>query len=103
MNDWIDELNLSFSVAGARTNLVSSSMDALKNASGKNFEIAWLSPMIEHHTAALEMARDTVKNGKKVVVVKKVLRQDLRKFAQNLMTVQTKEPIQHKSWLKAWK
>ena len=84
---------LALAVAGAQMNMGSSSMKALEQASGKNFDIAWMSQMIEHHTAALEMANDIVKNGKKDFVIK---------AAKTIISAQTAEIKQMTGWLKTW-
>jgi uncharacterized protein (DUF305 family) len=88
-------LMLVFTVAIAQMDmsLGSASMKALEKASGKKFDIAWLSQMIEHHNGALEMSRDVVKRGKKDFVLK---------AAKSILAAQTTEIKQMTGWLKSW-
>jgi uncharacterized protein (DUF305 family) len=71
----------------------SKSMKALENASGKTFDISWMSQMIEHHKGALEMANGVLKDGKDARV---------KKAAQNIISDQSKEIKQLTGWLKSW-
>ncbi len=71
----------------------SASMSALQSASGKTFDMYWMSQMIEHHTGALEMARSVLKDGQDVRV---------KKAAQDIVTNQSREINQLKTWLKTW-
>jgi uncharacterized protein (DUF305 family) len=71
----------------------SASMKALENASGKTFDIYWMSQMIEHHKGALEMANSVLKEGKDARV---------KKAAQTVISDQSKEIKQLKGWLKSW-
>jgi uncharacterized protein (DUF305 family) len=50
--------------------------------------------MIPHHQSAVDMAK---------LALKKALRPELKKFAQAVITVQSKEITQYKTWLKAIK
>jgi uncharacterized protein (DUF305 family) len=69
------------------------SMTALEKASGKTFDIYWLSQMIEHHNGAVEMARAVLKDGKDARV---------KKAALNIIADQSKEVKQMTGWLKKW-
>ncbi|PZA07634.1 DUF305 domain-containing protein [Meiothermus sp. PNK-Is4] len=69
------------------------SMGALEKLSGKDFDIAYMSMMIEHHKGAVEMAQAVLKVSKDARV---------RKAAQEIIAVQSKEIGQLTAWLKAW-
>jgi uncharacterized protein (DUF305 family) len=56
----------------------------------KNF----LENMIPHHQSAVDMAK---------MALKKALRPELKKFAQGVIDVQSKEITQYNTWLKAMK
>jgi uncharacterized protein (DUF305 family) len=84
---------LAFTVASAQMNMGTASMTSLEKLTGKKFDIAWLSQMIEHHTGALEMAQDVVKHGKKDFVLK---------AAKGIIAAQTSEIKQMTAWLKSW-
>lgn len=68
-------------------------MNALAKLSGKSYDIAWMSQMIEHHKGALTMAQMCVKACK----VPKV-----KAAAQGIIADQTKEINQMTGWLKSW-
>jgi uncharacterized protein (DUF305 family) len=74
-------------------NMGDSGAKALAKLSGKNFDIAWLSQMIEHHRGAVEMSQKCVKN---------CLDQDVKTAAQKIINAQDKEILQMKTWLKNW-
>ncbi|WP_245575128.1 DUF305 domain-containing protein [Meiothermus rufus] len=69
------------------------SMGELQKLSGRNFDIAYMSMMIEHHKGAVEMAQAILKTSKDARI---------RKAAQEIVTVQKKEIAQLEGWLKAW-
>lgn len=71
----------------------SASMMALEKASGKTFDVYWMSQMIEHHRGALEMARSILKNGRDARV---------RNAAQQILEDQSREIKQLEGWLKSW-
>ncbi len=79
--------------ANAQMSMSSTSMTALENASGKTFDIAWMSQMIEHHKGALEMAKAELKDGKDARV---------KKAAQSIVNDQSREIKQMTDWLKSW-
>ncbi len=79
--------------ANAQMNMGATSMTALENASGKTFDITWMSQMIEHHKGALEMANSVLKDGKDARV---------KKAAQEIVSAQSKEIKQMTGWLKSW-
>jgi uncharacterized protein (DUF305 family) len=67
MKGLILTLLLAFTVASAQMNMGTASMTSLEKLTGKKFDIAWLSQMIEHHTGALEMAQDVVSTARKTL------------------------------------
>jgi uncharacterized protein (DUF305 family) len=69
------------------------SMSALQTATGKTFDIYWMSQMIAHHRGAVTMAQTELKDGKNAQV---------KKAAQSIVTNQNKEIAQMTAWLKAW-
>ena len=69
------------------------SMGALEKASGKTFDIYWMSQMIAHHNIAVDMANFVLKNGKDAKV---------KKAAQDIVKVQSLEVKQMTGWLKSW-
>lgn len=69
------------------------SVDALKALDGKEFEIAYLSQMIAHHQAAVDMARQALQVA---------TRPETRDEAQKVIDRQTQEIDQMMGWLKAW-
>jgi uncharacterized protein (DUF305 family) len=87
--------SLALSVAGAQMNhdMGSSSMKALEGASGKTFDIYWMSQMIEHHRGAVTMSQDALKYGKD---------KNVRSAANSIIANQNKEIKQLESWLKSW-
>jgi uncharacterized protein (DUF305 family) len=69
------------------------SMGALERASGKTFDIYWMSQMIAHHNIAVDMANFVLKNGKDAKV---------KKAAQSIVRTQSLEVKQMTGWLKSW-
>jgi uncharacterized protein (DUF305 family) len=84
-----------FALANAQMNhsMGAASMTALEKASGKTFDIYWLSQMIEHHNGAVVMAKAVLKDGKDARV---------KKAAQSIIADQSKEVKQMTEWLKKW-
>jgi uncharacterized protein (DUF305 family) len=74
-------------------NMGTKAMDSLEKLSGKQFDIAWMSQMIQHHKGALEMAQKCVKTCNEP---------DVQKAAQTIINAQTKEIKQMTGWLKTW-
>jgi uncharacterized protein (DUF305 family) len=87
--------SLALSVAGAQMmhDMGSASMNALETASGKTFDIYWMSQMIEHHRGAVTMSQDVLKNGKD---------RNVRAAANSIVANQNKEIKQLEGWLKTW-
>ncbi|WP_040779913.1 DUF305 domain-containing protein [Calidithermus timidus] len=69
------------------------SMGALEKLSGKDFDVAYMSMMIEHHKGAVEMARAALEVSKD---------ERVRKAAQDIIAVQNREIAQLTAWLKGW-
>jgi uncharacterized protein (DUF305 family) len=69
------------------------SMGALEKASGKTFDIYWMSQMIAHHNIAVNMANFVLKNGKDAKI---------KKAAQSIVQTQSLEVKQMTGWLKSW-
>jgi uncharacterized protein (DUF305 family) len=69
------------------------SMEPLEKASGKTFDIYWMSQMIAHHNIAVDMANFVLKNGKDAKV---------KKAAQEIVKLQSLEVKQMTGWLKSW-
>jgi uncharacterized protein (DUF305 family) len=70
-----------------------SGMKTLKGLSGKKFNIAFLSQMVEHHQGALDMAQQTLKVAKHA---------ETKTEAQMVITDQKKEIKQMTDWLQKW-
>jgi uncharacterized protein (DUF305 family) len=68
-------------------------LDALKSLKGKEFDIAYLSQMIAHHEAAVQMANEALKGGTTEMS---------RNEAQKVITAQKKEIAQMTGWLREW-
>ena len=74
-------------------NMGDASSRALAKLSGKSYDIAWLSQMIEHHSAALTMSRDCLKS---------CTRAEVKAAAQKIVNAQDQEIKQMTKWLKTW-
>lgn len=68
-------------------------LEALKKLNGRDFDVAFLSQMIAHHQAAVEMAEQALKTAKDEAT---------RTNAKNVVTAQTREIKQMTDWLKQW-
>jgi uncharacterized protein (DUF305 family) len=66
---------------------------ALAQLSGKAYNIAWMSQMLEHHKGALVMSQDCVKYCRQA---------EVKKAAQTIINDQSKEIKQLEGWLKSW-
>jgi uncharacterized protein (DUF305 family) len=69
------------------------STKALTPLTGKAYDIAWMSQMIAHHNAAVQMSRDCIKV---------CIRPEVKKAAQSISDSQGKEVRQLEDWLKTW-
>jgi uncharacterized protein (DUF305 family) len=70
-----------------------SSTRALAKLSGKSYDIAWLSQMIEHHRGAVDMSK---------MCVKSCVDKDVKVAAQKIINAQDKEIKLMNTWLKTW-
>ena len=70
-------------------NMGDSGAKALAKLSGKNYDTAWLSQMIEHHRGAVEMSQMCVKN---------CLDKDVKAAAKKIINAQDKEILQMTKW-----
>lgn len=68
-------------------------MMGLSGKSGDQLDKAFLSGMIVHHEGAVEMARAVLANGK---------HPELKQMAEAIISAQTTEILQMKSWQKSW-
>lgn len=69
------------------------SMAKLHQSAGRQFEVAFLSEMIEHHRGGIQMSEMTLKRAK---------RPEVRQAAQKVIADQKKESAQMRSWLRSW-
>lgn len=67
---------------------------SLAGKSGSAFDQAFLSEMIVHHQGAVDMAQMVLTNGQ---------HQELKDFAQNIITAQSQEIEQMKKWQSEWR
>lgn len=70
-----------------------SGMESLRGKAGKEFDIAFLSQMIAHHAAAVQMAKDAASGATKP---------ETKQEAQKVIDAQTREITQMTGWLKSW-
>lgn len=70
-----------------------SAMTELDKLSGRNYDIAYMSMMIEHHRGAVEMAQAALKASKDGRILK---------AARDIVAVQNREIAQLTGWLRAW-
>ena len=66
---------------------------ALKGKTGDDFDIAFLSEMITHHQGAIDMANLAKQNAK---------HEEIKNLANNIITAQTNEINEMKSWQQQW-
>jgi uncharacterized protein (DUF305 family) len=69
------------------------SMGSLEKATGKTFDMYWMSQMIAHHNIAVDMANFVLKNGKDAKV---------KEAAKSIVQTQSLEVKQMTGWLKSW-
>lgn len=70
-----------------------SDLDHLRGLSGQQFEVEWISMMIQHHQGAIEMAQLAETRAK---------HQEIKTVAQNIIRDQTTEIGEMTMWLKQW-
>lgn len=68
-------------------------MTELDKLSGRNYDIAYMSMMIEHHRGAVEMAQAALKASKDGRILK---------AARDIVAVQNREIAQLTGWLRSW-
>lgn len=59
----------------------------------KEFDLRFMNAMVQHHQGAIDMAND---------ILKTTQREEVRTFANNIITDQTKEINQMNEWKKTW-
>ncbi len=67
----------------------------MKGKTGTELEKVFLEDMIVHHQGAVDMSRE-------LLIHQSVTRPELIKFANDIITNQTKEIEMQKAWLKTW-
>lgn len=75
------------------SNEMSGMMAGLSGKTGDEFDRAFLSEMIVHHEGAVDMAKAVLVNGK---------HPELKTMANAIITAQTGEIAQMKTWLNLW-
>lgn len=66
---------------------------SLQNKKGDAYDMAFVADMIEHHQAAVDMAKLSAKNAK---------HQEIKQLSQNIISAQEKEIARMKQWQKQW-
>ena len=66
----------------------------MKGKSGRELEKVFLQEMVVHHQGAVDMATELLKDT--------TIKPELAKFAQDIITAQTREISMQKKWLKDW-
>jgi len=72
---------------------MSSMTGSLKGKTGDEFDKAFISGMIEHHQGAIDMANLAKQNAK---------HQDIKSMADDIVSTQSKEISQMKTWQSEW-
>lgn len=65
----------------------------LQTKKGDDYDKTFVADMIEHHQAAVDMAKLSANNAK---------HKELKQLSQNIITAQEKEITQMKQWQKQW-
>ncbi len=81
------------SPAGGPAAQTQSDLDHLKSLSGKEFEVEWMSMMIEHHQGAIDMSK---------LAATRAMHQEVKDVAQNIINAQTTEITEMTRWLQQW-
>ena len=68
-------------------------MDSLSGKTGEEFDKAFIASMVEHHTGAINMAKEAQMNAG---------RDEIKNMARDIITAQEKEINQMKQWQKDW-
>ncbi len=74
-------------------NEMSNMMSGLTGKTGDDFDKVFLAEMIMHHEGAVDMAEAALKDAK---------HQEIKTMANTIISAQTSEITQMKTWLKAW-
>ncbi|WP_407538328.1 DUF305 domain-containing protein [Deinococcus radiomollis] len=75
-------------------NMDDAAVTRLRGLKGQAFDVAWSKAMLDHHAAAVAMARTEVRQGRNT---------QIKKAATAVIADQTREITLMQSWLKAWK
>lgn len=81
------------STTGAHTESVTFGSAPAPSPSAANFEIKFMTDMIDHHQMAIEMAE---------ICLDKAVHEELRTTCQNIIATQSAETQQMQSWLQDW-
>jgi uncharacterized protein (DUF305 family) len=84
---------LSGSAAARPATQAEHDMEHMQGLSGKEFEIHWLSMMIEHHQSAIDMSMLAAGNAQ---------HQEVKDLAQKIIADQTREITDMTGWLQQW-
>jgi uncharacterized protein (DUF305 family) len=68
-------------------------IERLTGLTGQQFEVQWLSMMIEHHEGAIDMSQ---------LAADRASHQEVKTIAQNIIRDQDREVAEMTSWLKQW-
>lgn len=85
MNDDMGSMNMSSDM--------SMMSNGLKGLKGDEFDKKFISEMITHHEGAVDMAKLALTNAK---------HQEIKSMAQNIISAQTKEIDEMRTWQKDW-
>lgn len=75
-------------------NMMMDMLAGMKGKTGVELEKVFLQEMIVHHQGAVDMARELLKDS--------TIKPELVKFANDIITAQTKEIEMQKTWLSTW-
>jgi uncharacterized protein (DUF305 family) len=79
--------------AGQAAAQTQTDIDMLKGKAGQEFEVTWMSMMIQHHEGAVDMAE---------MAATRAVHQEVKDVAQNIIRDQTKEIADLTNWLQQW-
>ena len=78
----------------SKNEMLMSDMTAqLKDKTGDNYDKAFIAYMIEHHQAAVDMAKLSEKNAK---------HEEIKQLSRNIVTAQEKEISEMRQWQQNW-
>lgn len=93
MNGNMNGMNKNSMPMNANMPMNHSEMKSDPNAASQPYDLQFLDTMTHHHQGAVEMAK---------MVLSKSSNEELKKFAQNIITDQNKEVAQMKDWREKW-